>query len=203
MTNQDPMLVVTGRCRIAFPSLFEKTPRAKGMNDKLAYQAVALIPPEHDLKPFQEAMKAAAMAKWGQVPSDLNRDKLALKPCSSKANKPAGYEDGWHFVNAASQYQPQVLDVDGSEIESIQAGKIYGGCYCRFILTAYAWDNIGGKGVSFSLDAVQFLEDGERIGGGRVDARDVFAPISTASQPADTGAAAPASGGNPSDDLFG
>lgn len=164
--------VVTEPCRLAFPSLFEPKPRFKG-SDRETYQAVVLLPPEVDKKPFVNAIKAAMLDKWGKL-LQLRSDKNPLRECGEKSTID-GYEEGWHYINTHSGYAPGLVDQKRQEV--IDREKFYAGCWCRFHLTAYAWEHpTGGKGVSFSLNAVQFVKDDDRLDG-RKKAADVFDAI--------------------------
>lgn len=173
MTGSAPKLtamdVITPPCRLAFPALF--VPRKKAEDsDKLTYQAAILIPAGVDLKPFQVAMASAMAAKWGK-PLVLPAAKNPIRDCDTKAGT-AGYEPGWHYINASSGRQPLVVDQRRQPI--IDQKLIYPGCWCHFHVTAYAWEHPkSGKGVSFSLTGVQLVKDDERLDG-RVSSPDVF-----------------------------
>lgn len=174
-TSLSPMDIITPPVRLSFPALFEPRPRAPG-SDRMTYQAVLLIPPEVDMRPFAEAIKAAMREKWGDKITSLPADKNPIKDCADKAETP-GYEVGWHYINTHSGYKPQVVDRNRQEV--ISPDVIYPGCWCRFHLKAFAYDHkVGGKGVSFSLEAVQFVRDGDRLDGRR-KASDIFDPIET------------------------
>lgn len=176
--------VITPPVRLAFPSLFEPRQRAPG-NDRMTYQAVALIPPEVDKGPFVKAIRAAMAAKWGDKIKSLPADKNPIKDCADKADV-AGYEEGWRYINLHSGYKPQVVDRNRQEI--IAPEVIYPGCWVRIHMKAYAYDHkVGGKGVSFSLEAVQFVRDDERLDG-RKKAADIFDPLDDAEDGAEQSA---------------
>ena len=137
-----PTEYVTPPLRLAFPAIFEPKPTMKG-GDNLKYQAAVLIPPSVDLKPFYARIKAAMIDKFKEViklPARAN----PIKACAEKELD--GYEDGWHYINTKSGYQPSVVDQARNEI--IDKEKVYAGCWCRFHLVAFGWDHpTGGKGV--------------------------------------------------------
>lgn len=163
--------LVTPPVRLAFPALFKPKPRFQG-SDRETYQAVLLLPPDTDMAPFVAAMKAAMVEKFGKV-IQLPAAKNPIRDCGDKTID--GYEDGWAYINTHSGYAPAVVDQQRQEI--IDPSKIYAGCWCRFHLTAYAWDHpSGGKGVSFSVNAVQLVRDGERLDGRR-DVSEIFESI--------------------------
>lgn len=179
--------VVTGPVRIAFPALFRPKPVAKG-NPDLKFQCALLLPPDTDLTPFKKAMVAAMEEKFGGA-IKLSGTRNPLRPCDEKEIE--GYEDGWFYINVKSGYAPGVvdqarkpiLDPELAEVDfdtAIQRAekRIYGGCWVRAHITAYAWNHqTGGKGVSFSLNAIQLVKTDTRIGGGPVDVMSVFDPI--------------------------
>lgn len=173
--------VVTEPCRLAFPALFEPKPTVKG-GDDLKYQATLLLPPDMDLTPFKRAIIAAMEQKWGK-PIQLKGRNNPLRKVDDleEDNRAAGYEPGWRYINAKSNYQPTVLDQKKQEV--LDPDRAYPGCWCRFHLTAYGWEHAAsGKGVSFSLNAVQLVRDDEKLGGRR-DARDVFGIVDTEDDP--------------------
>jgi hypothetical protein len=163
--------IVTPPLRLAFPALFTPKPTFKGGDDK-KYQAVCLIPPDVDLTPFFNCVKAAMIDKWGKLikmPSGSN----PIKPCTEKDLD--GYADGWYYINTKSGYQPNVVDQKCQAVIDVE--RAYSGCWCRFHLSVYAWDHpVGGKGVSFSLNSVQLVRDDERLDGRR-SAEEVFESI--------------------------
>jgi len=168
--NLEPNEIVTEPVRIAFPSLFKPKPVMKGSDD-LKWQAALLLPPDYDKKPLLACIKAVMLEKWGKVIKLTGRN-MPIKSCAEKDL--AGYEDGWFYVNTKSGYQPSVLDQRKQEV--LDEDRIFAGCWCRFHLKAYAWDNQFGKGVSFGLEAVQLVRTDERLGG-RKPATEVFGEI--------------------------
>lgn len=183
--------LVTPPARLSFPSLFEATPTIKG-GDTLRFQASVLLPPDTDLAPFRACMLAAAKAEWGADMPKLSDRGNPLNPCDGKDL--SGYDAGWHYINAKSHYQPAVVDQSLQPI--LDAAKVYAGCWCHFELTAFAWDNSFGKGISFSLGAIQLVREGDRLDG-RKSVADIFKPVEIEGAPASTTTNAAA------DELFG
>lgn len=168
--------IVTEPVRLAFPHLW--TPQAidplKPADKK--YQAALLLPPDTDLQPFAKCLKVAMVEKWGPD-FELRPGKNPIKRCDDRdPDKPlAGYEPGWFFINTSSKFQPSVLDQKKQEI--LDERRVFGGCWCRFHLNAYAWTHpTGGRGVSFGLNSVMLIREDARLGG-RKDAREVFGEI--------------------------
>lgn len=161
--------IVTAPMRLSFPALFEPKPTSKKPGSPLKYQASVLLPPGTDMKPFAACVKAAMIDEWNQV-IKLPARNNPIKDCGEKDLE--GYDEGWYYINSKSGYQPGVIDQRKQEV--LDADRIFAGCWCRFHLTAYAWDHPeGGKGVSFSLNAVQLVKEDARLDGRR-PATDMF-----------------------------
>lgn len=175
MSTLGPRDIVTVPCRLAFPALFEPRAVSKVKPDDKKWQAVILIPDSVDLAPFYEAIKEAMIKKFGKQ-IKLPASKNPIHECEEKDLE--GYEDGWHYINTKSGYQPQVVDQRLQDIINPQA--IYSGCWCRFCITAWAWDHPeGGRGVSFSLNSVQMVRDDDRLDGRPSNAGEIFEAIDT------------------------
>lgn len=160
--------LLTPKARVAFPNLFE----AKSFNGQPAkYNVVLVFDKAAQATPeFQRLKKAAndtVKNKWGDKPP-----KGLKNPFRSGADKEdvAGFEPDDIFITVSSKSKPKIVDrnkVNGVFPEIIDEDRIYPGCFVRASVNPYAYDNNGNRGVSFGLNNVQFLEDGERIAGGR------------------------------------
>jgi hypothetical protein len=73
------------------------------------------------------------------------------------------------FFNASSAESRQPLCFDISN-NAIDPSRIYPGCYARLVLNIKPYGHDGktgtGKGITYYLQGVQFIEDGPRLGGG-------------------------------------
>ena len=74
-----------------------------------------------------------------------------------------GMGPGVVVVRASSEYKPGVVDRNKAEILNPQ--DFQGGDYARAQVHAYWYDVSGNKGVTFGLDNVQMIRNGERFGG--------------------------------------
>jgi hypothetical protein len=93
----------------------------------------------------------------------------------TKADKP-GYGPGTYYIAARQtnlSIPPRVVDRYGKETKD--ESVIYPGCYVLAQVRLNAYDNAG-RGIGVYLVQVQVIADGERLGGGSIDA-DAFAPI--------------------------
>lgn len=183
-----PNEVLTVPCRLAFASLFRATAVHPTTPDKLAYQATILIPAGTDLTPFKRAIVAAMEAEWGKT-IPLTGNGMPLK--SNKGRAYAGFDDDGYHLKVKANFAPQVVDQSKTPIMSAgplasadelaraipaAEARVYAGCWCHFYIATFAWDNAAGKGVSFNLNAVQLVRDGDRLDG-RKDADDIFGTI--------------------------
>ena len=80
-----------------------------------------------------------------------------------------GYGPGTTFINVSSKQQPGVVDryagTDGRPRPITEHSEVYPGCFVRASLRPFTYDTNGSKGVSFGLQNLQKLRDGERIDG--------------------------------------
>jgi hypothetical protein len=180
--------LITPECRLSFPSLFVPRERVKGDTTGVkTFQAVLLLPPNVNLRPFTEALKAAMVEKWGEI-VPLPASKNPIHDCSDKPGV-SGYDAGWHYISVHSRQQPAIVDrmnqpvvPDSDEDPNApgkfrQSSKIYPGMWVRAYINAFAWNNTaGGKGVSFGLNAIQLVRDDARLDG-RINAADIFTPL--------------------------
>lgn len=151
--------VITPKFRLSFPELFE--PKAfDGQAPKYSIQM--LFDKKTDLSPLKAAVKKAIVDKWGQNPPKG----LVLPFKDGNEKDLEGYEDKI-VVSASTKFKPQVVD---QKVEPILvADDIYAGCYARAAINAYAWEYKNAKGqvmkrgVSFNLESVQKLAEGERF----------------------------------------
>jgi hypothetical protein len=174
MADNAAKKVISPEAIISFPALFEAKPGPDGKNPK--FGATLVFPAGADLKPMRRALAAAAEEKWGDKAGEILKGQRNPVFRTDK-NEKYGYPEGSVSVNVKSQTQPGVVSTfrgeDGKPQMITDPNKIYSGCFVRASLFAYAYDNSGNKGVTFFLNNVQFIREGERLDG-RVSARDEF-----------------------------
>lgn len=71
--------------------------------------------------------------------------------------------EGCYYMSIGSKIQPGL--VDRGKMPILDGTSLYSGCYARVAMGAFAYNNNGNKGVSFGLNHVQKLRDGEPLGG--------------------------------------
>ena len=150
-------LVMTPEFRLSFPALFEM----REYNEKKSYGLTMLFDKGTDLSQLKAAAKAALDEAF---PKGVKNPRTPFLDGDDKVDEWGEGFKGKIYVRASTQFKPQV--VDQNRVAIFDADKVYPGCYCRAVVAPYTYDNSGNRGVSFSLEAVQFIRDGERIGGG-------------------------------------
>ena len=157
--------VVTGKVRLSYAHLFEA--HASFDNQVAKYSTVILIP-KSDTKTVN-AIKAAQKAALengkatkfnGKIPNNWTN---TLKDCDEEADLEKNPEYAGHYSMTVSNLQkPGIVDRDLQPI--LDRSEVYSGCYARVSINAFPFNNSGNKGVSFGLNHVQKLEDGEPLG---------------------------------------
>lgn len=177
--SKDKMAIEKKKCithefRVSFPAMI--TPKAFEQQEP-KYSLVMLFDKKTDLgKPangqavsMKQAAFNAATEKWGAKEKWPKNLRLPFRDGNERSDTP-GYENTI-FVTASSKVQPGLVDQGRRPI--LNERDFYAGCYARAELIAFAYDKAGNKGVSFSLQNVQKLKDGEPFSG-RKNAEDVF-----------------------------
>ena len=144
---------------MSFPSLFKTEVYAGEDTEKFA--ATFLIP-KSDTKTvasIEQACKQALVEKYGEgkVPKGF---KMPLVDGDDKEYQ--GYAD--HVcIKANTKKRPTLVNRDKTPIVE-EDGILYGGCYVNASIDIWIMDNQYGKKVLASLNAIQFVKDGEAFG---------------------------------------
>lgn len=181
---------VTPVFRASFCNVFK--PRAMEEGGEEKYSITMLFYPEfckfgrkkdgkRILNPLEKAAKQAAIDEWGSDQADWPKNRR--NPFRQGDEKPdyEGYE-GAIFVTASCKDQPGLV---GPSLQPIlDPKKFVSGHWARAELIAFAYDNKGNKGVSFTLRNIQKMpcpegQDDSPFGGGR-DASAVFDAVEDA-----------------------
>lgn len=174
--------------RVAFPQVFE----AKQINGqgKAKYSIAMLFDPDEIKKDdaqqklfnvMKSMVEVVAKEKWGKVPAKLKKPfKKGDEQISGKTDEIYDGFAGMIVINAASETKPGVVDQEMNPI--IELGEFYGGVYAQATITCYAWSHpTGGKGISFGLQNIQKVRDGDSFGGGKSNPDEDFEAIEVAS----------------------
>lgn len=165
--------VVTGKVRANFVNIKEK--QSFDGSGEGNYNIQLLIPKgdEKGVTKIKNAIKKCIeegkTSLWGnKIPSGMWNP--LRDGDEERADEHPEYKDCF-FITAKSKYQPGVIDKQKNEIFDLD--EIYSGCYIRADITFFAFSNKM-KGVGVSLNNIQKLADGQRLGGGRRNAEDAF-----------------------------
>lgn len=180
MSNETQVL--TPEFRVSFPKVFK--PERNDLSGQDEFSLVALFAPGADLSKLKAAAKAACEKKWGtdqkKWPKNMRlpfRDQGERAKTDDDGNEylPDGYVAGATFMNLKSKKRPGLVNAQLQDI--IDETDFYGGCWARAQVNAYAYDNKGNAGVSFGLNHIQKLKDGESFGSAARNASDVFEAV--------------------------
>lgn len=167
MTNK----VITPVGRASFPNLMK--PKLNEMSGKSEYSVDILFDKKTDLTKLKELLEKTIKEKWGtKVPKVLNNP---IKDGDGTKNNGEPYNPEYHghyFITVKNTRKPGVVDSQNQDI--LTEEEIYGGCFIRASVNAYAYDRSGNRGVSLSLNNVQKVKDGDAFGAARAAAADEF-----------------------------
>ena len=168
---QEPLpRVVTGECRFSFVHLWEPFTSIPKADPK--YSVMLLIPKSDKatMKRLRDAEEKAKeigkSTKWGgKLPRNLES---IIHDGDEEGDVEAYPEQAGHYymtVSSNAQYKPGIIDRSKQEI--LDPTEVYSGCYGRVSLTAFPYSVPGKNGVSFGLNNVQKMRDGESLVGVR------------------------------------
>lgn len=193
------MKVTTPKFRVSYPNVFKA--KENPLSKKLEYSVVALFPKGADLSALKKAAQEVIETKWGKdkakwpkglrSPFRDQTEKAKIDEVTGKTVLPAGHEEGGIFITLKSPTKPGLVDENVQDI--IEETQFYAGCWARASVNAYAYDNMGNRGVSFGLNNIQKVGDGDPLGG-RTRPQDDFEAVDMPSAQGTNGSA---------DDLFG
>lgn len=175
----DNTKVITPVGTLSYPHL-DKPQKAQKPGDKEKFSATLVFVPGADLKTLQVAALAAAEERWPGKAAEMFAKSILRSPFRKDAEA-KGYEAGSVFINCRSEQQPGCVYAHAApgstKPEVVPQEKIkevfYPGAKVRFSVRAFVYDSNGNKGVSFALNNVQKVGEGERLDN-RVAAEDEF-----------------------------
>ena len=150
--------LITPEGRVLFQAVFTPWKGRNAKPDAKAKYTLALAFAEGaDLKALRKAAEDCAKAKWGaSMPRGLSSPFIEYKDYEHEDFKP-----GMVLIRPVSVQKPGL--VSARRVEIIDPAEFYAGCYARVSLHPFAYEGEK-KGVSFGLDNIQKLRDGEPIG---------------------------------------
>jgi hypothetical protein len=161
----NPTKVVTGKVRLSYCHLFE--PYSSFDGQPLKYSTVILVPKTdtvtiNKIKAAQQAaLEIGKSTKFnGSIPKNW---KNTFRDGDEEADLEKNPEyEGHYFMTISNSTRPGIVDQSVQPI--IDQSEVYSGCYARVSMNAFPFSASGNKGVSFGLNHVQKLADGEPFG---------------------------------------
>ena len=171
--------ITTPEAMLSYEHLFEPTsPEGSGADPQ--YSACLVFSKDTDLSDLKKAAEDAGKAKWVEKYNSLKESGSLRMPFRNDRLKEKGYEPGSVYINVRSKQKPGIASkyagTDGKTLVITDPDEVYSGCRVRATLSVFAYDKAGNRGISFGLNNVQKLGDGERLDG-RLKAEDDFDPI--------------------------
>lgn len=181
--------IITPKFRASYVTLF--TPRKANETAEPKYSIVALFEKEPEvpagsatLAAMQKLVIETAVEKFGSKLGGVEGVKKAFASGKLKSpfrkNDEGKYPDEYPvFItfSTSEKYPPGVVDrykgPDGKPRVITDPDDVYSGCYARAEVKAFAYDTAGNRGVSFGLNNVQKLGEGDRLDS-RTRATDAF-----------------------------
>jgi Protein of unknown function (DUF2815) len=181
--NMEQQSVVLRDVTIVYPNVFKPTvPKGSNPDATPAYSVTVLLPPGYDMTELNQILFTAATRTFGSDAARFIQSGVIKSPYRNQAEKAAlgkeGFsaEPGAKYINVKSERQPGVVDQTLQPV--LDPTKVYGGKVCNVQVSAFAWNHpTGGKGVSFSLQNIQLVRDGPRLGNANPDPKTVFKPL--------------------------
>jgi len=191
MKNEKPpfkTVLITPVFRLSYPNVWQ--PKFNQLAKREQYDIQMLFDKKTDreaLKPMLDLMQQLWMHKWGAKPADFKspfKDGDTMKNSAGELLKTKNPSfEGKIILSSWSKLPPGVMDATGKH-PITQQDEIYGGCYARAQLNAYAYEQGANRGVSFGLLHIQKIKDGDPFGN-RTRPEDAFTPVEGAASSAE------------------
>ena len=158
--------VITGKVRLSYVNLFE--PYSNQPNQEAKYSTVLLIPKTDKvtIKALRDAQQAALEAgrvtKFGGKIPPAWQDTIHDGDTEADLDQNPEYA-GHYYLSVSSKTRPGI--VDGNVQPILDTTEVYSGCIARASINCFPYTFSGKKGVSFGLNHVQKLADGESLMG--------------------------------------
>lgn len=179
---------ITPKCTLSYPHL-DVAQEPQDGKGKAKFSAAFVFAPGSDLTTLNASAVDAAIARFGKK-IKVGSAEFSIEEAFAKGilrtpfrrdAEAKGYPADSVFINARSEQQPGCVYLNPAagtdRPERIPTDKIksvlYPGAIVRASLTAFAYDSQGNKGVSFALNNVQKIADGDRLDS-RVSAESEF-----------------------------
>lgn len=160
--------------RLSHPHIFETTTYKKDKNARPRFSSSFILDKKKHAKQIEQiedAIEDVKKAKWSRGAPRIKEDNLCL--FNGDDTDKDEYQ-GAMVLKAASpeSRRPAVIDRNKAPLVA-KDGRPYGGCYVNAIVRIYAYDEYDDQ-VLASLEAVQFVRDGDAFGAAPVNVDEKF-----------------------------
>lgn len=166
--------VITPKGRLSYPHLFE--PQIPPGSVDPVYSCTIVFEDGADLSEMKKAAREAGIEKWGEKYEAAVKAGKIRSPFREDGEE-KGYPEGSVFINIKSKAAPGVVSIfpgaDGKPMRIEDPSQVYAGCYVKASVRAFAYEVNGNRGISFALNNIQKVADGNRLDG-RSRAEDEF-----------------------------
>lgn len=163
--------IITPVGRASFPNLMK--PKLNQMSGKSEYSVDILFDKKTDISVLKDLVDRTIKEKWGTKTPKVLKNPIKDGDGVKNNGEPHGPEyHGHFFITIKNTRKPGVVDAQNQDI--LTEEEIYGGCFIRASVNAFAYDRSGNRGVSLSLNNVQKVKDGEAFGSAKASAADEF-----------------------------
>ena len=158
--------VVTEEVRLSYAHLFEAWSNDPEIPAK--FSATLLIPKssKKTMAAIKAAIDAATIAGKSRFGDSWGKKgvKTTLHDGDTEADLETNPEyEGHYYMSVSSNTQPGIVDRAVNPI--LDSSEVYSGCFVRVSINAFPYNAKGNQGVSFGLNHVQKLRDGDYLGG--------------------------------------
>lgn len=169
---------------LSYPHLFKPQVAVGATEPKYS---CALLVDEATAKYVYEQARTVADAAFKNGEQNLDKFRWPVHKAGDKqsTNGSYPYRDNPRTAdrylinaNASQDYPPQVVGQDRQPV--IDRGQIYAGCVVAAGIQLFSYNTAGNVGIGVGLSAIMKQADGDALGGGgKVDANNLFAGVST------------------------
>lgn len=154
-----PGAVVLGPDKLFHPDV-NRNAKTGAMQSKYATGLLIRSTDTTTIDALTKAIKAKAEAKWPQAGSRPGSYRSPLVQCNRDGNS-QDYLDGYHKTNASTYRPPVVYRADGTRMSPLDEEELRTGAVARAVVSTYAYEVSGRRGVACRLEALYLT--GERV----------------------------------------
>lgn len=166
---------ITVRARLSYVNVFKPYTDPSKPDDKPKYKALLII--DKDDKASVSKIKNAIKFVEEKMITEKyagKRPKKAIKNTLVDGDEEKEGEEfeNTYCMNVSKHLKPQIFDKKLQPITDEE--EVYSGCIANVAIDCYYYFRPDSQGITFSLEAIQKVAEGEPLGASRVRAEDVF-----------------------------